>query len=139
MTLSRDEFEKFVARAVERLPLHIQKKIKNVAFVVESVPHERILKKMGVRRERALLGLYEGIPQTAWGKDLNFRFPDKITLFKSAIERYAETREELEELIAHTVWHEIGHYFGFGEKEIRALERKWKMRNGKKESAFSVK
>jgi predicted Zn-dependent protease with MMP-like domain len=34
----------------------------------------------------------------------------------------ARSREELEQIIADTVWHEVGHYFGLNEFEIARVE-----------------
>jgi predicted Zn-dependent protease with MMP-like domain len=31
---------------------------------------------------------------------------------------------ELEQLVADTVWHEVGHYFGMSESQIRQAERR---------------
>jgi len=46
------------------------------------------------------------------------------------IQRVVETEakrlgEPVAKAAKRVVWHEIGHYFGFGEKKIRELEKKW--------------
>ena len=50
--------------------------------------------------------------------------PDKITIFKEAIERSARNEEEIKEIVKNTVWHEIAHHFGMNEKEVREKEIK---------------
>ncbi len=73
-----------------------------------------------------LLGLYQGIPKTTWGRSaVSGRLPDKITIFKKNIEKSAKTKEKIEELIKIVVWHEIAHHFGFEEEGVRKLESKW--------------
>ena len=109
-----DEFEKLVAGAVESLPENIKNAMKNIAIVVEE------------KENKKLLGLYEGIPENAWGKSDAIRLPDKITIFKGSIEKEAQTPEEIKELAKLVVWHEIAHHFGFDEKSVRELERKWR-------------
>ncbi|MFA6375939.1 MAG: metallopeptidase family protein [Candidatus Paceibacterota bacterium] len=111
-----NEFEKLVAEAAESLPENIKGAMKNVALVIEEKP-----------RRNNLLGLYEGIPENQWGKNEAIRLPDKITIFKAAIEQEAQTPFEIKELVKIVVWHEIAHHFGFDEKETRKLEKKWKI------------
>jgi predicted Zn-dependent protease with MMP-like domain len=110
-----EEFEKLVAEAVESLPENIKNAMKNVAIVVEENP----------KRDN-LLGLYEGVPNNQWGKDQMIHLPDKITIFKPIIEAQAQTPEDVKELTRVVVWHEIAHHFGFDEKEVRQLEKRWK-------------
>lgn len=92
--------------------------MKNIAVVVEE--------KRGFDD---LLGLYQGIPQNAWGRSEVIALPDKITIFKTAIEKEAKTPQAVKELVKIVVWHEIAHHFGFDEKEIRMLEKRWRYKN----------
>jgi predicted Zn-dependent protease with MMP-like domain len=109
-----NEFEKLVAQAVDSLPENIKNAMENIAIVVEP------------RQHRNLLGLYQGIPENQWGKNEAIRLPDKITIFKGSIEREARTPQQIKELVKLVVWHEIAHHFGFDEREVRSLERKWR-------------
>jgi len=52
--------------------------------------------------------------------------PDKITIFQEPIARISKTEEDIKELVKIVVWHEIAHHFGFNEKQVRALESKWR-------------
>jgi len=110
-----NEFEKLVAEAAESLPENIKNAMKNIALVIEEKP-----------RRNNLLGLYEGIPENQWGKNEAIRLPDKITIFKAAIEAEAKTPDDIKELAKLVVWHEIAHHFGFDEGETRQLEQKWR-------------
>lgn len=110
------------------LPAKIRKVMENIAIVVEERPTAYQLRKVGVRYGNILLGLYEGIPQTKWGKSFGMILPDKITIFRESIERFAKSPEEIKELVKSTVWHEIAHHFGFSEKGVKKLEPKWKKR-----------
>lgn len=124
--MKQADFEKLVRKAVMALPEHIRDKMDNVAIVVERRSSREQLQKTGTRIEISLLGLYEGIPKTAWGRDFSGRLPDKITIFQEAIENLVQSKEEITELVKYTVWHEIAHHFGFDEKRVRLLERKWR-------------
>lgn len=111
------EFEKLVREAVDSLPENIRKKMDNVEIVVEQGSPNG-----------PFLGLYQGVPKTAWGRGFGMRLPDKITIFQRPLERSSRSEEELKEIVKNVVWHEIGHHFGYDEKGIRELERKRKKR-----------
>jgi len=120
----KKDFEELVKKSLMALPENIQKAMDNVAIVIEEKPSPDDLRKTGIRRGGILLGLYQGIPKTAWGRGFGGNLPDKITIFQESIENFARTPEEIKELVKNTVWHEIAHHFGFSEKEVRKLEGK---------------
>jgi predicted Zn-dependent protease with MMP-like domain len=49
--------------------------------------------------------------------------PDTITLYRSTIERVARNDDELRRLVAHTVEHEVAHFFGISDERLRELDR----------------
>jgi predicted Zn-dependent protease with MMP-like domain len=71
-----------------------------------------------------LLGLYQGRPLAQRSVFESFAMPDKITIYQGPHERMSRTREELEQMVAETVWHEIAHHFGMDERRVRAAERR---------------
>ena len=93
--MDQNEFEKLVSKALLILPKKIRQKMENVAICVEKRPSAEQLRKTGSRCSGLLLGLYEGIPQTFWGKGFGGNLPDKITIFQESIERYASSETEL--------------------------------------------
>lgn len=113
--MSESDFEKLVEKAMASLPKHIQKAIDNIAIVVEKRP-----------ADHSLLGLYQGVPKTSWGRNFGQILPDKITIFQEPIENSVSSPQKVTELIKIVVWHEIAHHFGFSEKKVRELERKWR-------------
>lgn len=124
--MERDNFEKLVKKAVESLPEKIRDVMENVAIVIEDIPISEQLRKTGVRYAGFLLGLYEGVPKTAWGRGFGGNLPDKITIFQRSIENFASTPAEIERLVRNVVWHEIAHHFGIDEKQVKILEQKWR-------------
>jgi len=113
--MTNAEFEKLIIEAVEALPKSIRKKMKNVAITLEE----------GDSPDGRFLGLYHGVPQTSRGVNYYMVLPDKITIYKTAIEKSVHDIEELRRMVRRVVWHEIGHHFGFSETAIRKLEKKW--------------
>jgi predicted Zn-dependent protease with MMP-like domain len=77
---------------------------------------------------RTLLGLYEGRPLTKRSVFEPFALPDRITIFQGPHERLAQSPEHLAGMVQDTVWHEIAHYFGMDEAQVRAAERKRRTR-----------
>lgn len=104
--------------ALDQLPLAVGEKMENVSLCVAKRPTKEQLNYLGMRRGELLLGLYEGVPQTEWGKGAGGNLPDKITIFQESIESLSHSKEELIELIQDTVKHEIKHHFGFSEKDL---------------------
>jgi predicted Zn-dependent protease with MMP-like domain len=96
-----------------------------VAIVVEDDPTPHQLKKLKVKNSYVLFGLYEGIPRTKrW--EYGQVVPDKITIFKNPIVSLARSNEEIKKIVKDTVWHEIGHYFGMNEDQVREAEKRRK-------------
>lgn len=112
-----------VEAAIDGLPERIQKHMENVAVCVEDRPTADQLEEEGAEKDGVLLGLFEGIPETEYGKGFGNELPDKITLFQQNIERFAHTPKEIEKEVQLTVWHEIAHYFGFEDEELEEMEK----------------
>jgi predicted Zn-dependent protease with MMP-like domain len=122
MVLSLAEFEGLTQEQFDALPEQFQHHLENVQIVVELEPSKEILSRMGIRTPATLYGLYEGIPLNKRGVWYGMypAAPDKISLYKKNIERGATTLDELKERIRHVLVHEIAHYYGMNEDEVRA-------------------
>lgn len=112
------DFENLVKEALSGLPDEFKKKIDNVDVVVEMWPSAEFA------RGRLLLGLYQGIPKTTWGRGLSVRLPDKITIFRGPIEWIARGDvDRVKQLVVDTVEHEIAHHFGISDDRLREIRR----------------
>jgi len=120
--MDNSSFPKLVEEALLELPEEIRKKMDNVALCVEKKPTAEQLRKLGTRSGGILLGLYEGVPKTTYGRGFGMILPDKITIFQESIQRFAGNPEATKELVRKVVRHEIAHHFGFNEKQARELE-----------------
>jgi predicted Zn-dependent protease with MMP-like domain len=123
--MTREAFEKLVAEAVTLIPARFRTEIQNLALVVEDEPATDLLEEMGIEPPDTLYGLYQGTPLTErhWstGNDL----PDRITIYQRPIEEDAEDDEDARDMIAETLIHELGHYFGLSEEEIEDIEENY--------------
>lgn len=119
------DFDEMVERALRRVPPRFRRRMQNIAIVVEDEPSAGQLSAGRVRSGGTLLGLYEGRPLPMRSVSEPFAMPDRITIFQRPHERLARNREHLEQLVEQTLWHEIAHYFGMNERQVRAAE-KWR-------------
>lgn len=119
--MDRSDFEKIVEQAFEKLPEKFKQAVENVGIIVEDYPNDEIVQKMNLPSKRHLLGLYQGIPFPHRGSWYGMTpvVPDKISLYQMNIESVSRTEEDIERKIIEVLIHEIGHYFGMSEDEIR--------------------
>jgi len=66
------------------------------------------------------LGLYEGVPLVERHADSVLLTPDRITLFRLPLQSLAQTEAELRKRMHKVLIHELGHFFGFDEEELRS-------------------
>ena len=111
--LSADEFDRIVEDGLRLIPRRFRRLMQNVAIVVEQEPPRP-----------GLLGLYQGRPLASRSVFDSFAMPDKITIYQGPHERLARSPEELRQMVADTVWHEIAHHFGMDERRVRRAERR---------------
>lgn len=122
MEISDNHFEDMISAGLDSLPGEHITNIKNVAIVWQPEPTPDQITQLKIRNDQTLLGLYEGVPLTA-RQGMTPNLPDKITLFKGPLERYTNSIPALKDQIRHTLWHEVGHYYGLNHDQIRSLEQ----------------
>lgn len=116
--MNENEFKKLVEEALDLLPKEFAQKLNNVAVTIEEFPTPLQLKKARVGSYGILFGLYEGVPQTKRGIYYS-HVPDKITIFKSSIERVSSSPSEIREKVREVLIHEIGHHFGLSDADLK--------------------
>ena len=122
ISISREQFERLVHKALSDIPPDIRLSIQNVDIVVDNVASMNQIAGTGIENEMELLGLYEGIPITErYGYDMVL--PDKITLFQKPIEAICDNQEQITEEISKTLIHEIAHHFCLDDNHLDQLER----------------
>ena len=121
--MNENRFRFLVAEAIDEIPPRFARHARNVAVIVEDEPTPELLAEMGIEPPDTLFGLYTGtpLPERRWdhGNDQ----PDRILLFRKPIEEEAQGDDDaLITVIAETLIHELGHFFGLSEEEIMAIE-----------------
>jgi len=116
--MKREHFVKIVEEALDSIPPEFRKRIRNVAVLVEDMQPNQPSPQPGQRR-RLLLGLFHGVPTTkksVFGLPMG---PDHIVLYQKNIEAVCSSEAEVREQIRLTIIHELGHYFGMDESQLK--------------------
>jgi len=118
--VTRERFEEIAQHAFDSLPKRFRHKVENVQIVVEDYPSSDARARTRGGRS-GLLGLYQGVPLPHRGTSYGMYpvGPDKITLYQANIEKMSTTEEQVERRIVEVLFHELGHYFGMSEREVR--------------------
>lgn len=122
--MTDERFEQLVSEGIEAIPKRFLTKLENVAVVIADEPSPEQLRENNISEGDTLLGLYEGVPLPERGETYGgMILPDKITIFKFPVIEEAEGDENaIRRIVKETVWHEIAHYFGFRDEEIKERE-----------------
>lgn len=123
-TISDEQFDQLITRAMDELPQRYIRGLDNVAIVYADDPTPEQKEKMHLDNNHLLLGLYEGIPMTKRGAGYTFVLPDKITLFKYPIAAVSHDNASLFEQVKRTLWHEIAHFYGLSHADMDKLQHK---------------
>jgi predicted Zn-dependent protease with MMP-like domain len=116
--MKREQFVKVVEEALDSLPQEFRSRIRNVAVLIEDIPPDRSSPQSG-QQSGLLLGLFHGVPTT---KKSIFDLPtgpDYIVLYQKNIEAVCSSEAGVREQIRLTVIHELGHYFGMDENQLK--------------------
>ena len=121
--MEREKFEKLAEEALAQIPKKFKKLISNLAVLVEEKVSREIFEKTGSTPLSSILGHYHGVPFKHRGPFYGNISPDVIVIYQKSIESICSTEEEIKKKVREVVFHEIGHYFGLSDKELREIER----------------
>ncbi len=119
--VTSEQLDQMVTRAIARLPEQFRSALEVVPVRVRARPTSEQLRSLGLDETELLLGLYEGVPLTERSVNDSPRMPDQITLFAEDLEDACDSFEQLEDEVRVTLFHELGHYFGFDEEDLDNL------------------
>lgn len=114
-----DPFEALVLAGLDSLPRFFRDQLGSVAIVIEDEP---TLDQLESVRAPGLLGLYSGVPRTAWGAD-SAAVASKITIFRGPHLRQFRDPQSLATGVTDTVRHEVAHHFGISDARLEEMAR----------------
>ena len=126
LEISDEKFAELAAEAWKKIPKYFHQQMDNLAIRIEQRVSQEQMHHL--KTGNTLLGLFEGTPKTAWGQDSIGTQPSKITIFQETILNTVTTEKDLENLILEVLMHEVAHYFGYNDDEMRILDEKLRRR-----------
>jgi predicted Zn-dependent protease with MMP-like domain len=121
VTLTAEEFDRAVEDALAKLPEKVTRYLSNVAIAVDDVPADDDLQGSDPPLSPTILGVFRGAPwRDKTTADPWAHLPSSIVLYQRNLERCARDRDDLIEQIGITLIHEVGHFLGLDEEDLRA-------------------
>lgn len=117
--MKMSEFEGLVDRAVKKMPRRFRAILKKEGIQLLARDKAPAVLQ-GRYRGGVVFGVFAGV---SYDKRSVFNVetePTRIELYKKSFETVFADPREMERQIVKTVIHEIGHYFGFSEKQLRS-------------------
>ncbi len=122
ISVSDEAFADLITEAWASLPGEHVRNLKNVAVTWEDDPSPEQRMQSHLLPTQTLFGLYQGTPLSERQGILDKTLPDKITLYRGPLCAVSNSLPVLKERIRHTLWHEIGHYYGLNHDQIHERE-----------------
>lgn len=120
--MDKEQFEHLIEEALAGLPKEFKRHLENITVMVEPEASRETVCSTGGGPFSTLLGLYHGVPFKDRGPYYGNIPPDVIVIYQNPIEKICRTNEEIKEKVREVVLHEIGHYFGLSEEELRDIQ-----------------
>jgi predicted Zn-dependent protease with MMP-like domain len=118
--MERERFVGLVEEVLDSLPEKFRERIQNLAVMVEDRPPGSVVRRrFGSGRQGLILGVYQGVPATQRSVFDLPHGPDRIVIYQKNIEAVCRSEVEIRHQVRQTVLHEIGHYFGMSEEELK--------------------
>jgi len=115
--------EDVARRAITAMPELFRKHLDGVSVHVEEFADTETLNDLGIESRWGLLGVYQGRPlteQSVWDSGM---LSPRIRLFRRPLlAEWAQSGEDLHDLIVHVLVHEVGHHFGYSDDDMEAID-----------------
>ncbi len=123
--MKREHFIRLVEEVLDSIPTEFRQRIHNLAVLVQDRPR-RLRRPLRNSRDigpakpgRLLLGVFEGTPITQRSVFEFSSGPNRIILYQKNIEAICRNEAEIRHEVRQTVLHEMGHYFGMNEAQLK--------------------
>ena len=113
-------FDRTVRKALRELPADLKGALATVAISIQHRPSPALLKQLGLRPGSSLYGLFEGWDLKSLPAGEPRLVADRIILFEDCLRQDFPEPKDLAREVRTTLIHELGHFFGFDEKALKA-------------------
>ena len=124
---TRHRFDEQLERVLSQMPPLVHQLLEKVPLHVEDYPSPAVLRRTRARYRDDLCGLFTGIPLTEKSIEHSGMLPDVVTIYREGILAMATGQDgriradRLREQIRITILHELAHFHGLNEDELRQL------------------
>jgi predicted Zn-dependent protease with MMP-like domain len=115
----RADFERLVEKALEQIPVPFRQVMHNVVIIVEDWPDPEIVEEITGDRDELIYGLFSGTPLPEQHIEDSGDLPPIIEIYQRPLEEDFSVIEELVKEIGITLVHEIAHFMGLDEEQVR--------------------
>jgi predicted Zn-dependent protease with MMP-like domain len=123
--VKREHFIQLVEQVLDTLPKEFCDRVDNLAVLVEERPkrcrrtHVPAGQIRPTKYRHVLLGVFEGVPATQRSVFDFSTGPNRIILYQKTIEAICRNETEIRHEVRQTILHELGHYFGMDESQLK--------------------
>ncbi len=117
------DIEALAAHALAGLPRRFKRHLGPVVIRVEEFPDSETEAAMDLDSPFDLLGLYRGVALPL--KSVGDPRPDLDMIFlyrRPILDYWCDSGEDLVDVVRHVLIHEIGHHFGFSDRDMERIE-----------------
>jgi len=125
---TRRRFDEQLERVLAEMPPLVHQLLERIPLHVEDYPSSRVMRQLGLRFRDEICGLFSGIPLGDKSVEHVRPLPDVVTIYREGILAAAAdkghghiTPKRLREQIRITILHELAHFHGLTEQELREL------------------
>lgn len=117
------DLDAIASAALGTIPDELKRHAQGVVIRVEEFADEDTLDDMGIEDPFGLMGLYRGVALPLKSVNDTPRDVDMIFLYRRPIlDFWAESGDDLADIVRHVLIHEIGHHFGFSDDDMERIE-----------------
>jgi predicted Zn-dependent protease with MMP-like domain len=117
------DVEELARRTFDALPEQFKRRLRAVVIRVDDLPDAETQRALRLVSPFALLGLYRGIGLPHKSVSDPRPHVDMIFLYRQPILAYCRAAgEDLAHVVQHVLIHEIGHHFGFSDRDMARIE-----------------
>lgn len=123
----RKRFDDVLERVLDELPPLVHELIERIPLHVEDYPSDSVMAETGVTGRDQLCGLFSGIPLPSRSIEHSGALPDVVTIYREGILSAAAddygrvSQKRLRREIRITILHELAHFHGMDEQQLREL------------------
>ena len=124
---TRRRFDEQLERVLGQMPPLVHQLLEKIPLHVEDYPSASVMRKTRVRYRDELCGLFTGIPLPQKSVEHSGTLPEVVTIYREGILAAAADEDgrirgdRLREEIRITILHELAHFHGLTEGELRDL------------------